>query len=146
MTQKQLINTVTESIKNYILNEEDGKWVYISNVLYRYGIKHNMIEHDGKNIICLNFNDDSQKDEVGSFLNKMGYFIDNEESTANSCICYSDAHRPLNEELTKKDVMEIVKKDKEFEKKIKDIVRDTVTDLFRVLYQHNGIFRSLGNN
>lgn len=48
------------------------------------------------------------------------------------------------EELKKSDVIEIAKKDKDFEKRIKEIVKDVVTDLFRVLYQHNGIFNSLG--
>lgn len=49
----------------------------------------------------------------------------------------------ITEELKKSDVLDIVKKDKDFEKRVKDIVRDTVTDLFRVLYQHNSIFKNL---
>lgn len=57
----------------------------------------------------------------------------NEEKIA-SLIC---------EELKKSDVMDIIKKDRDFEKRIKEIASDVVTDLFRVLWQHNGIFKNL---
>lgn len=50
----------------------------------------------------------------------------------------------ITEELKKSDVMDIVKKDKDFERRIKEIASDVVTDLFRVLWQHNGIFKNLG--
>ena len=40
--------------------------------------------------------------------------------------------------------MDIIKKDKDFERRIKEIASDVVTDLFRVLWQHNGIFKNLG--
>ena len=45
---------------------------------------------------------------------------------------------------TGSDVMDIIKKDKDFERRIKEIASDVVTDLFRVLWQHNGIFKNLG--
>lgn len=48
------------------------------------------------------------------------------------------------EELKKSDIIDIAKKDKDFEKRIKEIVSDVVVDMFRVLWQHNGIFKSLG--
>lgn len=48
------------------------------------------------------------------------------------------------EELSKSDVIDMFKKDKEFEKRVKKITSDIITDLFRVLWQHNGIFKNLG--
>ena len=50
----------------------------------------------------------------------------------------------IAEEISKSDVIDIIKKDKDFEKRVKDIVSDVIVDMFRVLYQHNGIFKSLG--
>lgn len=50
----------------------------------------------------------------------------------------------LTEELLKKDIIDIAKKDKDFEMRIREIVSDVVVDLFRVLWQHNSIFKSLG--
>ena len=47
------------------------------------------------------------------------------------------------EELSKTDVIDIAKKDKDFEKRIKEIVSDVVVDLFRVLWQHSTTFKSL---
>ncbi len=51
----------------------------------------------------------------------------------------------ITEELKKSDIMDIIKNDKEFEKRVKKITSDVVTELFRVLWQHNDIFRNLGN-
>ena len=51
----------------------------------------------------------------------------------------------IAEELKKSDVMDIIKNDNEFEKRVKKITADVVTDLFRVLWQHSNIFKSLGN-
>ena len=51
----------------------------------------------------------------------------------------------ITEELKKSDVMDIIKNDNEFEKRVKKITVDVVTDLFRVLWQHSNIFKSLGN-
>ena len=51
----------------------------------------------------------------------------------------------ISEEISKSDVMDIIKNDKEFEKRVKKITSDVVSDLFRVLWQHNNIFKSLGN-
>ena len=39
----------------------------------------------------------------------------------------------------------IVKKDKDFEKRVKEIATDVITELFRILWQHNGIFKNLRN-
>ena len=50
----------------------------------------------------------------------------------------------IAEELSKKDVIKIAKDDKEFEKAIRKIVTDVVVDMYRVLWQHNGIFKTLG--
>ena len=146
MTQKELTNIIAESISNYLLNEEDGRMGYIGNVLNRFGVKFDYgtdPEHDD-DIITVTFENDAQKRDVVQFLAQMGYF-QNEACIGENIVSFSRS-KTLNEEqqLSKKDVMDIVKKDKEFEKKIKDIVRDTVTDLFRVLYQHNGIFKTLG--
>jgi len=49
----------------------------------------------------------------------------------------------IAEELKKSDVIEIAKKDKDFEKRIKEIVSDVVVELFRVLWQHSSTFKSL---
>jgi peptide deformylase len=50
----------------------------------------------------------------------------------------------ITEELKKSDVVDIIKKDKDVEKRVKDIVREIVKDMYRILYQHNGIFTALG--
>jgi hypothetical protein len=49
----------------------------------------------------------------------------------------------ISEELKKSDVIDMFKKDKDFEKQVKKITSDVITDLFRVLWQHNGIFKNL---
>ena len=49
----------------------------------------------------------------------------------------------IAEEIKKSDIMDIVKKDKDFEKRVKEISADVVTELFRVLWQHNGLFKNL---
>lgn len=51
----------------------------------------------------------------------------------------------ITEELKKSDVMDIINNDKDFEKRVKKITADVVTELFRVLWQHNNIFKALGN-
>lgn len=51
----------------------------------------------------------------------------------------------ITEELKKSDVMDIIKNDKDFEKRVKKITADVVTELFRVLWQHNNIFKALAN-
>lgn len=52
----------------------------------------------------------------------------------------------LTEELKKSDVIDIIKKDKDFENRVKEIVRAIVKDMYRILYQHNGIFTALGKS
>lgn len=49
----------------------------------------------------------------------------------------------ISEELKKSDVIDMFKKDKDFEKQVKKITSDVLTDLFRVLWQHNGLFKNL---
>jgi len=49
----------------------------------------------------------------------------------------------VSESLEKVDLKKYIKDDKDFEKRVKQIVADVVTDLFRVLWQHNGIFKNL---
>lgn len=49
----------------------------------------------------------------------------------------------VTQELKKSDVIDIIKKDKDVEKRMKEIASDIVTELFRVLWQHNGIFKNL---
>ena len=51
----------------------------------------------------------------------------------------------VTEEMQKSDVIDIVKKDKYFEKRVKEIATDVITELFRILWQHNGIFKNLRN-
>ena len=52
----------------------------------------------------------------------------------------------ITEELKKSDIVDIIKKDKDVEKRVKDIVREIVKDMYRILYQHNGIFTALGKS
>ena len=49
----------------------------------------------------------------------------------------------ISEELKKSDIVDMFKKDKDFEKQVKKITSDVLTDLFRVLWQHNGLFKNL---
>ena len=49
----------------------------------------------------------------------------------------------VTEELQKSDVINLIKHDKDFEKKVKEIIADCIAEMFRVLWQHNGIFKSL---
>lgn len=49
----------------------------------------------------------------------------------------------ITEEFKKSDMIDYIKKDKDFEKRVKEITADVVTELFRVLWQHNSIFKTL---
>lgn len=51
--------------------------------------------------------------------------------------------RLVTEELKKSDVIDLIKRDKDFERKVKEIIADTLNEFFRVLYQHSGVFKSL---
>lgn len=48
------------------------------------------------------------------------------------------------EAIDKSEILDYVKKDKNFEKRVKEIAADVVTELFRVLWQHNALFKNLG--
>ena len=50
----------------------------------------------------------------------------------------------ITEELNKQDIVNMFKTDKDLEKRIKKIVSDVIADMYRVLWQHNSIFRTLG--
>lgn len=49
----------------------------------------------------------------------------------------------VTENLEKSDIEKYIKNDKNFEKRVKQIASDVVTELFRVLWQHNAIFKNL---
>lgn len=49
----------------------------------------------------------------------------------------------VTESLEKTDLQKYIKNDKDFEKRVKQIASDVVTELFRVLWQHNAIFKNL---
>lgn len=49
----------------------------------------------------------------------------------------------VTEEMKKADVLSLVKNDKDFEKRVKEIISDTLAEFFRVLWQHSGIFKGL---
>ena len=49
----------------------------------------------------------------------------------------------LTESLEKADLKKYIKDDKDFEKRVKEITSNVVTELFRVLWQHNAIFKNL---
>ena len=59
----------------------------------------------------------------------------NEEKTA----------RLISEEIQKSDIIDVIKKDKDFEKKVKEICSEVIKEMFRVLWIHNSIFKSLSN-
>lgn len=48
----------------------------------------------------------------------------------------------IKEEFDRDDVMQLIKRDKDFEKRIKEITTDVVTDLFRVLWQRKSSYES----
>lgn len=50
----------------------------------------------------------------------------------------------VTEEISKSEIIDTLKRDKDFERRVKEIAAEVVTDLFRVLWQHNGIFKNLG--
>ena len=50
----------------------------------------------------------------------------------------------ITEEFKKSDILDIVKNDKNFEKRIRGIVADVITDMYRVWWQHNSLFKALG--
>ena len=49
----------------------------------------------------------------------------------------------IAESLEKTDLKKYIKDDKDFEKRVKEIASNVVTELFRVLWQHNAIFKNL---
>ena len=48
------------------------------------------------------------------------------------------------EEVKKSEIIKAIKDDKDFEKKVRAIVSDVICDMYRVLWQHNSIFKTLG--
>jgi hypothetical protein len=48
----------------------------------------------------------------------------------------------LFEDFDRDDLLQYLKKDKDIEKRIKEIVTDVVTDLFRVLWQRKSSYES----
>lgn len=50
----------------------------------------------------------------------------------------------IAEEISKHDIIKSIKNDKDFEKKVRAIVSDVICDMYRVLWQHNSIFKTLG--
>ncbi len=49
----------------------------------------------------------------------------------------------ITEEIKKSEILDTIKNDKNFEKKVKDIIANTLTDFFKALYQHNSLFKNL---
>ena len=49
----------------------------------------------------------------------------------------------ITEEIQKSDIWKTLKDDREFEKRVRELAAEVVTDLFRVLWQHNAIFKHL---
>ena len=49
----------------------------------------------------------------------------------------------ITEEIKRSEILDTIKNDKNFEKKVKDIVANTLTDFFKALYQHNSLFKNL---
>lgn len=55
----------------------------------------------------------------------------------------SDITKIITEEITKSDVIDVLRHNKDAERIIRKIANDVLIDLFRVLYQHNNIFKNL---
>ena len=49
----------------------------------------------------------------------------------------------ITEEIKKSEILDTIKNDKNFDKNVKDIVANTLTDFFKALYQHNSLFKNL---
>lgn len=49
----------------------------------------------------------------------------------------------VTEGLEKSDLIKYIEKDKDFEKRVKKITSEVITELFRVLWQHNALFKNL---
>ncbi len=49
----------------------------------------------------------------------------------------------ITEEIQKSDIWKTLKNDRDFEKRVKELASEVVTELFRVLWQHNAIFKNL---
>ena len=49
----------------------------------------------------------------------------------------------ITEEIQKSDIWKTLKNDKDFEKRVKELASEVVTELFRVLWQHNAMFKNL---
>lgn len=50
----------------------------------------------------------------------------------------------ITEEIQKSDIWPAIKNDRDFERRVKELASDVVVDLFRVLWQHNSLFKNLG--
>lgn len=48
----------------------------------------------------------------------------------------------VTEELTKTDVISLLKKDKDIEKRIKEITTEVIVNLFKILWQHRNFYDS----
>lgn len=46
-------------------------------------------------------------------------------------------------QLRQTGIVDLLKNDKEFEKKVKQLANDVIVDLFRVLWMHNNIYKNL---
>lgn len=55
---------------------------------------------------------------------------------------YNNKQTYLNEDFDKDDLLHLLKKDRDIEKRIKEITTDVVTDLFRVLWQRKSTYES----
>lgn len=49
----------------------------------------------------------------------------------------------ITEEIKKSEIIDGIKKDKDFEKRVKEIIANTLTDFFKAMFQHNAIFKNL---
>lgn len=143
LTEQKIVELVAESLEKYLLKEEDGMMPYISDILNRFGVKFDYgtdPEHDD-DFITIQFENSAQKRDVVRFLAQMDYF-QNDAVLGQNTVSFSKM-KNLNENTSKTEIIDFVKKDKDFEKRVKQIASDVVTELFRVLWQHNAIFKNL---
>ena len=47
------------------------------------------------------------------------------------------------EQIDKSGILNYIKKDKDFEKRVKEICLDVASDVFKSIWQHNNMFRNI---
>ena len=76
---------------------------------------------------------DNMDKDLSDYVRKMLMLTEGEKEIA----------RLMTEELKKSDVLDIIEKDKDFEKRVKKIINNALEEFFRVMFQHSNLFKNL---